>query len=109
VRGVLPGVNNDNYDVIQTKIGKFHVRMLVTYLHVRMMSHMILMYYLYTSFISIQVKACYLYYQETKLFLVVDPFALVIGLCGHLRSLNFVLNRVARINVSVFTRTMYNP
>jgi hypothetical protein len=72
---------------------------------------MLLMYYLYTSFISIQVKACYLYYyyQETKLFIVIDPFALGIRLCGHLRSLNFVLNRAASINLLVFTHSMFNP
>ena len=50
------------------------------------------MYYL--SFISIQVKANYLCYQETKLSLVIDPFALALRLCGHSRSLDFVLNLV---------------
>ena len=34
----------------------------------------------YTSFISIQVKAGYLCYQETKLSLVIDPFALALRL-----------------------------
>lgn len=48
----------------------------------------------YTSFISIQVKAGYLCYQETKLSLVIDPFALALRLCGHSRSLDFVLNLV---------------
>ena len=50
------------------------------------------MYYL--SFISIQVKAGYLCYQETKLSLVIDPFALALRLCGHSWSLDFVLNLV---------------
>lgn len=56
------------------------------------------MYYL--SFISIQVKAGYLCYQETKLSLVIDPFALALRLCGHSRSLDFVLNLVGAVDRS---------